>query len=123
MSQGRRAGWGQVARAVGTEVAKQTILPEGVPDDLIDSLIERAQMIYEMGPVSLLPLRMTLYTLIGRGMPPLQALQVSAQRLRLPPRRQGPGSRGRLTQEQVRAMERRMLQRGIRPGRAARFRR
>jgi hypothetical protein len=123
MSQSQRSGWGQVAHTVGTEIAKQQLLPDGTPDEIVDNLIEQARLLYDMRHVALLPLRMTLYTLIGRGMPPLQALQISAHRLRLPPLRQGPGSRGRITREQVRAMERRMLQRGLRPGRAPRLRR
>jgi hypothetical protein len=119
----RRPRWVRAARTLGTGVIRQHISPEGVPDDLVDNLMEQAQMLYDIRHVGLLPLRMVLYTLLGRGLPPLQALQIGAQRLQLPPRRQGPGSPGRITGVQARTFERRQLRGGIRPGSDPRFRR
>jgi hypothetical protein len=120
-----RSPWLQTAQTVGTEIAKQVIVPEGIPGELVDALIERLRFMYDLGGISLVPVTATLYSFISRGLPPLRALQATARihQLRPRPRRVGPGSPGPITGRQVRARERRMLQRGLRPGRNQRFRR
>lgn len=105
----RRAG------DVAGQVAQQLLMPDWIPNDLSDQLVAHAQTIWGVRGALLQRLIATAYVLMGRGFPPMQALQIGARQLNLRPQ-QVTSTRPGMSEVQVRQYHRRQQQRGRRPG-------
>ncbi len=115
MSNRNRLSWLRRMGRVALPVAQQVLLPDEVPGDLGDTLVEHAQAMWGVRGALLQRLMATVYVLIGQGFPPMQALQSAARQLNLRPR-QASLLRPGMSDAQVRQYQQRQLQRGRRPG-------
>lgn len=114
----------RMIRQIGStarQVVPQLLMPDWMPNDLGEQLIAHAQAMWEVRGAMLPRLMFTVFALIGRGLPPMQALQMGAHQLNLPPRSIAPTQRG-LSAVQVRQFHRRQEQRGRRPGQSPQMR-